>query len=227
MSGNIWPTETEKFDQKLIPKIIEKINTTLAKTGLTIYPIGSGANPVVGKKSGDLDLMIDADFLRNYFQVSNNKDAKIQLENLFSHAGFDTAKTGQIVHVKTNIDNSFQQVDIMVVENANAVQKFHIHNIPQNSSYKGVHKHLAIALLAKQKGFKWSPYKGLLNRENNQLISNDLSSIAKILFGQDSTKQDLDCFENIISKMSPEESFRFINNLAIENPKNFNAITES
>ena len=35
--------------------------------------------------------------------------------------------------------------------------------------------------LAKEKGFKWSPYKGLVNRDTNELVSNDLDNIAKQL----------------------------------------------
>ena len=58
-----------------------------------------------------------------------------------------------------------------------------------------------IADLAKQAGFKWSPYKGLVSRETNELVSNDLDNIAKQLIGPNATARDLGSVESILAKM--------------------------
>ena len=157
--GNIFQN-TADFDQKIIPDMMKQINNVMKVTGAKALPIGSGATPIPGKMSGDLDMIVDAGTIMKHFKVKDTKNAKIELEKLFQQAGFETRKSGQIVHVKTNIGDTTQQVDIMVVDNGETAQQFHVHNIPQGSPYKGVHKQILIADLAKNKGMKWSPYKG-------------------------------------------------------------------
>lgn len=221
MSGNIWPDETENFDHAIIPDILKQINSVINKTGVDALPIGSGATPTAGKQSGDLDMIVDADKLKKFFAVKDNKTVKIELEKLFQKAGFDTAKTGSSVHVKTNIGNSAQQVDIMVVDQSNTAQKFHIHDIPKGSPYKGVHKHLAIAHLAKQNGMKWSPYKGLVNRETNELVANTLDEIAKQILGPSASAKDLGSLESILAAMPKNKARSMILELKADNPKQF------
>ena len=201
--GNIWPDETEDFDQAIIPDMMKQVNSVLAKTGAKALPIGSGATPTPGKRSGDLDMIIDAGKLGGHFKVSDAKAARVELEKLFQQAGFDTKKSGTSVHVKTKVGGAAQQVDIMVVDNGETAQKFHVHDIPKGSPYKGIHKQIMIADLAKEKDMKWSPYKGLVNRETNELVSNNMDEIAKQLLGPNATAKDLGSVESII-KANPE-----------------------
>ena len=161
--GNIFAGTTD-FDHKIIPSMMKQVNSVMTKTGVKALPIGSGATPTPGKMSGDLDMIADAGQIRDHFKVANNKDAKIELEKLFQQAGFETKKTGQIVHVKTNVDGAAQQVDIMVVDGGETAQRFHVHDLPTGSPYKGIHKQMMVADLAKAKttdqhpnGFKRSP----------------------------------------------------------------------
>ena len=198
--GNIFQG-TADFDQKLIPDMMKQINGIMTKAGVKALPIGSGATPQAGKMSGDLDMIADAGQLIKNLKAPDVKTAKIELEKMFQQAGFETKKTGQIVHVKTNVGDSAQQVDIMVVDNGETASKFHVHDIPKGSPYKGVHKQIMIADLAKEKGFKWSPYKGLVNRDTNELVSNDLDNIAKQLIGPNATASDLGSVESILAKM--------------------------
>ena len=208
--GNIWPDETEDFDQAIIPNMMKQINSVLSKTGAKALPIGSGATPTAGKRSGDLDMIVDAGTLFNHFNVKTPKDARVELEKLFQQAGFDTKRTGTSVHVKTKVGNAAQQVDIMVVDNGEAAQKFHVHDIPKGSPYKGIHKQIMIADLAKAKvtdeypeGMKWSAYKGLLDRRDDSLITNDLDKIAKILLNPNANGKDLGSVESIL-KANPK-----------------------
>ena len=203
--GNIWPDETEDFDHAIIGDMMKQINSVVSKTGAKALPIGSGATPTPGKRSGDLDMIVDAGALLNFFKVKDAKSARVELEKLFQQAGFDTKKTGTSVHVKTKVGGAAQQVDIMVVDNGETAQKFHIHDIPKGSPYKGVHKQILIADLAKSttteqhpEGFKWSAYKGLLDRRDDTLVSSDLDEIAKILLGGNATAKDLGSVESIV-----------------------------
>ena len=196
--GNIWPDETEDFDQAIIPDMMKQVNSVLSKTGAQALPIGSGATPTPGKRSGDLDMIIDAGKLQGHFKVKDAKAARVELEQLFQQAGFDTKKSGTSVHVKTKVGDAAQQVDIMVVDNGETAQKFHVHDIPKGSPYKGIHKQMMIADLAKAKGMKWSPYKGLVNRETNELVSSNMDEIAKELLGPNASGKDLGSVESIV-----------------------------
>jgi len=213
--GNIFSGTTD-FDHKLIPDMMKQINSVAKQTGAKILPIGSGATPTPGKISGDLDMIVDAGTLKKHFKIDPadkkaNVQVKVELENMFKAAGFETRKSGQIVHVKTNVGDSAQQIDIMVVDDGETAQKFHVHDIPKNSPYKGVHKQMAIAALSKATttaehpdGFKWSPYKGLVDRTSNELVSNNLDEVAKMLIGPNAKAADLGSVESIVKAMGAD-----------------------
>lgn len=195
--GNIWPDQTSDFDHKDIPALMKQINSVVTKTGAKALPIGSGATPTPGKRSGDLDMIVDSGILKDFFKAKDDKNARIELENLFKQAGFDTAKTGTSVHVRVPLGDASHQVDIMVVPEGETAQKFHVHDIPKGSPYKGKHKQIAMAYLAKQKGMKWSPYKGLLDRETNELVTNNIDEVAKELIGPNASAKDLGSVESM------------------------------
>ena len=62
---------------------------------------------------------------------------------------------------------------------------------------------MMIAALAKENGMKWSPYKGLVDRETNELVSNNLDEIAKRLLGNNATAADLGSVESMV-KANPK-----------------------
>ena len=157
-------SDAEPFDHVQIPAIMKQINSVLTKVGARALPIGSGATPTPGKVSGDLDMIVDANVLADKFKSTDAKEVRKQLRNLFDQAGFQTAQSGVSVHVRTELDGAAQQVDIMVVPEADTAQKFHTHTIPQGSKYKGVHKQIAMAELAKEQNLLWSAYKGVAIR---------------------------------------------------------------
>lgn len=212
--GNIWPDQTTDFDHSIIGDMMKQINSVVSKTGAQALPIGSGATPTPGKRSGDLDMIIDSGTLREYFGVNDDKSVRVELEKLFQQAGFDTKKTGTSVHVKTTVGDSAQQVDIMVVPDGATAQKFHVHDIPKGSPYKGKHKQIAIAYLAKQQGLKWSPYKGLVDRETNELVTNNLDEIAKRLLGPSAGAKDLGSVESMLKALPKETADSMMADLA-------------
>ena len=203
--GNIFPNSVS-FDHAKIPALMKALNGVLAKTGSKAIPIGSGATPTKGKISGDLDMIVDMDQLKQHFNMEDQKDPVIRkkLRQVFDLAGFNTGQSGTSVHVEVPDGDETHQIDIMVVPNAETASKFHTHSIPQGSKFKGVNKMIALAKLAKDKDMKWSPYKGLLNRETDELISNNLDDIAKRLLSPNASGKDLGSVESIMAALGKE-----------------------
>lgn len=198
--GNVF-SDAVSFDQKDIPSILKPINAVLSDLKVKALPIGSGATPTPGKISGDLDIIVDANALSDFFQTTDIKDVRKRLRDLFDRSGLQTAQSGVSVHVRSPVGNSAHQVDIMVVPNAETAQKFHVHDIPKGSQYKGVHKQIAISYLARKNGLLWSPYEGLWTRgpdgKKNKFYTSDVDKIAKTLLGSAATSSDLGSIESI------------------------------
>jgi hypothetical protein len=207
--GNVF-ADAEPFDHAQIPAIMKQINSVLTAIGARALPIGSGATPTVGKVSGDLDMIVDANVLANHFKVTDAKEVRKQLRALFNQAGFQTGQSGVSVHVRAEVDGAAHQVDIMVVPKAETAQKFHTHTIPSGSRYKGVHKQLALAALAKEQNLLWSAYEGLYTRgpdgKKNSLVTDDIDDIAKTLLGPSATGKDLGSYESILAALPPERA---------------------
>jgi len=206
--GNVFD-DAVQFDHTDIDKILATVNKIMKPTGATLIPIGSGATPTPGKKSGDLDVIVDQDAMADYFGLKKPVDIKKAVAQLFNDAGFDTKVIGINTHVRVPLSQGSAQVDIMLVPSAEAVSKFHMHNIPKGSKYKGVHKQIAMSKLAKNKGYKWSGFKGLIDAENDpkgNTPERDPDTIAKILLGDSATAQDLGSFESILAKLPPDQA---------------------
>lgn len=200
--GNVFDG-TSDFDHAVIPQLTKAVNSVLDNIKIKGYPIGSGATPTPGKKSGDLDIIVDQDALMTALGTDKPLPTKKALEDLFKRAGFETKVIGINVHVKVPAGNTAHQVDLMLVPNSEAVSKFHIHNIPKGSPYKGLNKQLAMAKLAKEKDMKWSAFKGLLNRADDSIVSTDIDEIAKILIGPNASAKDLGSVEAIVAALGP------------------------
>lgn len=207
--GNVF-SDAEPFDHAQIPAIMKQINSVLTKVGAKALPIGSGATPIPGKKSGDLDMIVDANILANKFNSTDAKEVRKQLRSLYDQAGFQTGQSGVSVHVRIEVDGAAHQVDIMVVPNADTAQKFHTHSIPTGSKYKGVHKQVAMAALAKEQNLLWSAYEGLYTRgpdgKKNKLFSNDIDKIAKTLLNPTATGKDLGSYESILAALPQDRA---------------------
>jgi hypothetical protein len=215
--GNAF-ADAVPFDHKKIPAITKQINKILDKAKARAYPIGSGATPTPGKQSGDLDMIVDADLLADHFQSTDIKDVRKQLRAMFDAAGFQTTQSGVSVHVRAEVSGEAHQVDIMVVKDAARAAGFHTHEIPQGSPYKGVHKQIMIANLAKEQNLLWSAYEGLYTRDDkgkkNQLLTNDLDDIAKTLLGDGAKGSDLGSVEAILAKLPKDRADKIMQTLS-------------
>lgn len=209
--GNIFDG-TVGFDHEMIPGIMKVINSVLQKVNATAIPIGSGATPTPGKVSGDLDMIVDADQLRQQYNMPDAKDGDIRkkLRQTFDLAGLETAQSGTSVHVKVPMGDHAHQVDIMVVPNAANAAQFHTHNIPAGSKFKGKNKHQLLSIIARNKGMLWSNFSGLYKRlpngkkDPNGFITSDINEIAKLLIGPNGRKEDLGSVESIVAAMGKE-----------------------
>ena len=183
----------------------------LTKTGSTAIPIGSGATPTPGKVSGDLDMIVDLDQLKQHFNMEDQKDPVIRkkLRQVFDLAGFNTGQSGTSVHVEVPMGDHTHQVDIMIVPNAQNAAQFHTHTIPQGSKFKGVNKMITLAKLAKNQNMLWSPYQGLFNRDANgkkaDLVTDNIDQIAKALLGPNASGKDIGSVEAIMAALGKEK----------------------
>lgn len=109
-------------------------------------------------------------------------------------------KSGVSVHFKTPVggspDRGFVQTDFMFVPNLEFA-KFSMVADP-NSEYKNASKQVVLSSIAKHAGYKWSPSKGLLNRETNELISDQPDDIAHMLFGKEYNRSVLTSVESAL-----------------------------
>lgn len=206
--GNVF-ANAEPFDHKDVPAILKTVNGALEGTGIRAIPVGSAATPTPGKQSGDMDVIVDEKAVLDYFQAKDAKTGRKALNDYIKSKGLETAQSGINVHVNVPVGDQHHQVDIMVTANADRVSKFHTHNIPQGSPYKGVNKQLMLAILAKSKGYMWSAWQGLFARtpegKKGDFVTDDLDQIAEILTGQGDAGV-LGSVESILSALPKDEA---------------------
>lgn len=152
--------------------------------------------------SGDLDLGIDS-----------TKVSKDTLINQLMRQGvksIDIKKSGDAVHYKAPIlgdsSNGFVQVDFMFTENPQ-FQQFYMMGGAAGSQFKGVHRNILMASLAKAQNMKFSPKFGLLDRATNEVITQDPDEIAQRLLGQGHKGKDLTSVETIIKSIKGRPEF--------------------
>ncbi len=207
--GNVF-ANAEPFDHKDVPSILKTVNNALQGTGIVAIPVGSAATPRPGQQSGDMDVIVDEKTVLDFFKAKDAKAGRKALNDYISSKGLETAQSGINVHVNVPVGDQHHQVDIMVTGNAPRVAKFHTHDIPQGSPYKGVNKQLMLAILAKSKGYMWSAWQGLFDRtpegKKGNFVSDDLDDIAKVLLGNQATNKNLGSVEAILKSLPDNEA---------------------
>ncbi len=207
--GNVF-ADAMPFDHKDVPEILNTVNGALDGTGIRAIPVGSAATPTPGKQSGDMDVIVDEKSVLDFFKAKDAKTARKALNDYIAAKGLQTAQSGINVHVRVPVGNEAHQVDIMVAGNAERVAKFHTHKIPQGSPYKGVNKQLMLAILAKSKGYMWSAWQGLFDRnaegKKGEFVTDDLDAIAQLLFGNEATAEALGSVESILQALPKDQA---------------------
>ena len=167
-------------------------------TGLSLVDNMLGTT---GKKesSGDLDLAVDA--------TKVSKDVLIQQLLAKGINQADIRKSGDSVHLKTPIlgdpNNGYVQTDFMFGNPD--WQRWSLRGAGEGSPYKGVHRQVLMASIAKAQGMKWSYKNGLVDRETNEIISQNPTEIAQKLIN--GTPADLESVETIIAKIKPRADY--------------------
>jgi hypothetical protein len=200
--GNIFkdPQTKEPLTQRINRADVDPTLAWLEKiTGLPHQDFKLGST---GRKdtSGDLDIAVNQEEVTKEELVqklaawckANGKDPKVYIK-----------KSGISVHFLTPIGgneaNGFVQTDLMFGD-----PKWMTWSLQgasnEQSPYKGVHKQILMASLAKANGYKWSANVGLLNRETNELVSKNPQEIATMLLGPTAHVEDLDSVETIVGK---------------------------
>jgi hypothetical protein len=190
--GNVFkltdgqPATTRISRENVVPTVqwLEQL------TGLNLVDNMLGST---GRKetSGDLDLGID--------ETKITKDVLIQQLLKRGVKAEDIKKSGDSVHVKTPIlgdaKNGYVQTDFMFGDPE--FQKFALNT--GESDYKGVHRAILLASIAKAQGMKWSYKNGLVDRETNEIITKNPQEIAQNLINGDTA--DLSSVESIVKKI--------------------------
>jgi len=152
--------------------------------------------------SGDLDLGVDA--------TKISKDVLIKQLLKRGIEANDIKKSGDAVHLKTPIlgdaSNGYVQTDFMFSDNPN-LQQFALMGGSEGSDFKGVHRAILLASIAKAQNMKWSPKFGLVDRGTNEVISADPKEIAVRLLGQGYAPKDLATVETIIKAVKDRPDF--------------------
>jgi hypothetical protein len=196
--GNVFkladgqPATTRISRENVVPTVqwLEQL------TGLNLVDNMLGST---GRKetSGDLDLGID--------ETKITKDVLIQQLLKRGVKAEDIKKSGDSVHVKTPIlgdaKNGYVQTDFMFGDPE--FQKFALNT--GESDYKGVHRALLLASIAKAQGMKWSYKNGLMDRETNEIITKNPQEIAEKLIN--GTTADLSSVESIVKKIKARPDY--------------------
>lgn len=198
--GNIFKTAEGQPATTRIARdnVVPTVQWVEQLTGLNLVDnmLGSTGR---AETSGDLDLGVDS--------TKISKEVLIQQLLRKGVDRNDIRKTGDSVHYKAPIlgdaANGFVQVDFMFSDNP----KFQSFSYAGggNSQFKGVHRNILLASIAKAKGVKWSPKFGLVNRETNELITNDPAEIARQLIN--GSVQDLSNVESILNKIKDQPDY--------------------
>ena len=196
--GNVFkltdgqPATTRISRENVVPTVqwLEQL------TGLNLQDNMLGST---GRKetSGDLDLGID--------ETKITKDVLIQQLLKRGIKAEDIKKSGDNVHLKTPILgdklNGYVQTDFMFGDPE--FQKFALNT--GESDYKGVHRAILLASIAKAQGMKWSYKNGLVDRETNEIITKNPQEIAQNLINGDTA--DLSSVESIVKKIKTRPDY--------------------
>jgi hypothetical protein len=198
--GNVFKNQdgSEATQRIARDNVVPTVQWLEQLTGLNLVDNMLGTT---GKKesSGDLDLAVDV--------TKVSKDVLIQQLLAKGINKADIRKTGDSVHLKTPIlgdaNNGYVQTDFMFGNPD--WQRWSLRGAGEGSPYKGVHRQVLMASIAKAQGMKWSYKNGLVDRETNEIISQNPTEIAQKLIG--GTPADLESVETIIAKIKPRADY--------------------
>lgn len=227
--GNIFKTEPEK---KLIASriatadvqpTIDWLNKTfgfkftpkefLGTTGTKTHPDGTFKK----NSSGDLDLNTDTRELPKeeiiakltaWCQQQGIPDLEIMNKGRTFEAGW-IKDAGLQIHFRTpikgNPKNGFVQTDFMLTDNPD-LQRGAKRGGTEN--YTGADRAVLLSSLARGRGYKFSPTKGVVDPNNGDaVVANDWDKIAEILLGKGAKEADTHTVESMLAKLKGDPNY--------------------
>ena len=215
---------TQRIATPDIKPTIEWMNTTFGFNFVDEDMLGT-----TGKKSkedgtfeenssGDIDLNVDTNALpkeeiiaklTSWCQKQGIPDLEIMNKGRTFTAGW-VANAGLQVHFRTpirgDVKNGFCQTDFMLTDNPN-LQRGAKRGGTEN--YTGADRAVLLASLARGRGYKFSPTKGVVDPNNGDaVIANDWDEIAKVLLGPNAKEPDTHTVESMLAAIKGEPNFQ-------------------
>jgi hypothetical protein len=191
VTGESLTKRINRIDVAATLKTIEHIT----KLNLLDNMLGTAG---VAETSGDLDVAVDSN--------STTKDQLIDtLTKWVAYKWPDdpvkswVAKTGISVHFRAPIrgfpELGFVQVDFMFGDPTWLKWSLRGETTP---GFSGRHRHILMANLAKNRGYRWSANNGVMTRDTGIVLTNAPEVVPSYLLGIDATIKDVDNIDNIM-----------------------------
>ena len=187
--------------KQLLPEpLLSNLHTDIGSAGYKTVP------------SGDIDLMIEAQDLVDYFKTAAAKDpvkdAKKKREAYLQQQGYTSKTMGRNVHVGIPFDGGLAQVDYMVINDAAIVAPWHQHG-PRGSyndpEFKGSDIFIVMNSIAKSLGLKFDAFGAkLMRRDNDEVVGRSRDEVAKILLNPGATGEDLNSVKHILNVLKTD-----------------------
>lgn len=172
-----------------------------------------------GKKSssGDLDLSVDEreiskEQLKNVlikYLVSSGISQNDIMNTKVDRANW-IQLSGDNIHFRAPIigdeKNGFVQTDFMFSGDP-SWQQWSMRGGLADSPYKGMHRHVLLASIARAQNYKYSYKNALIDPATDQTITKNPNEIAKALLGPGATAVDIETTENILKKIRPRPDY--------------------
>lgn len=185
------------------------------KNGIPVKWLGTtGRKP----SSGDLDLSVDEREI-NKEQLKNILAQWAQSQGITADAVMNTKNNragwiqlaGDNVHFRAPImgdpKNGFVQADFMFSADPQWQQWSMRGGLPE-SPYKGMHRHILLASIARAQGLKYSYKNALLDPNTEQTITKDPNQIARALLGTGAKASDIETTEAILDKIKTRPDYQ-------------------
>lgn len=211
--GGAAIAKSNPVDKEDVPGVVQTarshIPPEIAK-GIQI-DIGSAGYKI---KSGDIDLMVEASDVVDYFNTQDAKDpvaeAKKMLQQYFVQRGIESKVSGRNVHIgipyKTKLGQAgLAQVDVMVIHDAAVVAPWHQHGLRgmyDDPEFRGSETFMLMSSLAKFKNLKFDAFSAkLMNRDTGEVVGRTRKQVAKILLNPRAKESDLDSVKSIMKAL--------------------------
>lgn len=206
--GNVFD-DVVGIPKSYVSTAIKKLKSALPKVLRNeIFSTGSAGHKPY---SHDIDLMLDNQAIKEWSNQTDQRIAKLALKQEIETHGLKCKLNGVSIHVRVPVGQNFVQADIMLVDNAANISKFHQHDYAaMGNTYTGADKHILISSIAKAvrpsyspNGLMWSPFEGLYTRtsegKKGELVAHNPTTVARILLNPNATIDDLASPQSIVT----------------------------